>query len=112
MDKLAKIVELLALPLTVFFLLVFFFLFVVRPFFAFLFDGKRMDALADLREAQKKLEGRNDNSENNGDQGFSAEERLAQDGIRTDQQKISKIAESDPQKAGELIKQWLKKDQQ
>ncbi|OKY75537.1 MAG: hypothetical protein BM485_07310 [Desulfobulbaceae bacterium DB1] len=109
-DTLIKIVELLALPLVVLFLLVLFFVFAVRPFFAFLFDKKRLDALAAVRRAQKKMAERLEESRDGDEQEHFEEQYSAENDIRADQREISKIAESDPRKAGELVRQWLKKD--
>lgn len=108
-DRLARLVDWLALPTACFILLLLFLFFVVRPFFAYLFNLDRIKALKKLRAAQKKSE---EEAAATVDNEEAAEEfQFANPpGIREDLQQMGKMAGSDPDKAGALIKEWLKKD--
>ena len=108
-DRLAHLIDWLALPAACFILLLLFLFFVVRPFFAYLFNPDRIKALKKVRAAQiKREEAAAATVENE-----AAEEEFQftnPPGIREDLQQMSKMADSNPDRAGALIKQWLKKD--
>ena len=108
-DRLARLVDWLALPTACFILLLLFLFFVVRPFFAYLFNPDRIKALKKVRAAQKKTEEAVAATVDNEDAG--EEVQFANpSGLREDLQQMSKMADSNPDRAGALIKQWLKKD--
>lgn len=107
-DKYVEIAEWLALPLTYFILIVLFLFFVVRPFFAYLFDVERVKMNMD----EKEEEGSEFPEEFYDTELPDSDEVMAKpSGVNEDRQKINKLAESDPAKAGDLVKQWLKKDE-
>jgi len=108
-DRLARLVDWLAWPTACFILLLLFLFFVVRPFFAYLFNPDRIKALKKVRAAQKKKEEAVAATVDNEDAG--EEVQFANPpGLREDLQQMSKMADSNPDRAGALIKQWLKKD--
>lgn len=109
-DTIAAIIQWAALPLTYLALLLLFLIFVVRPFFAYLFNPERFKTMRLLEEARKhqekhKQEPQEDMLEED------AGEELLPDNMQDRKKKIAKLAESDPEKAGQLVKQWLKKDE-
>ncbi len=120
LDNIYDIVEWLAVPLIYFIIIAFLLLFVVRPFFAHLFDPQRIRAARAARELAEKEKERGIEEKDNEsttadnsaeDDGLDVSLRRKQSGgIRKDQQTIGEIADSDPEKAGELVKQWLKKE--
>jgi len=113
-ETIARIAEWLALPLTYFILLVLFLFFVVRPFFTYLFNWNRINALRTLQEAHKKKEMTRQPDTDGDEQGAAEDEEPAEflhPGTGDEQQLMGRLAESDPEKAGTLVKQWLRKDQ-
>ncbi|MBI5559488.1 MAG: hypothetical protein HY885_17840 [Deltaproteobacteria bacterium] len=112
-DRIAHILEWFALPLTYLILLFLFLFFVVRPFFSHLFNFDRIKAARKAEEeaakARENTEELPDNAESPADTGgfdkFTRSPRMTDD-----RQNISKLAESDPERAGNLVKQWIKKD--
>ena len=114
-ETIARFAEWLALPLAYFFLLVLFLFFVVRPFFSYLFNWNRINALKILQEAEKKTETDQKSDAAWPEPGGEEVDEAAGSPLpdrRDEQQLMSKLAESDPEKAGNLVKQWLRKDQQ
>lgn len=113
-DGLITIVEMLALPLVILLLLVLFFVFVIRPFFAFLFDYERIKAVTtvnDVRQHPKAAEKKEDAaSDDLASFPSVADNRYESSGVRGEQGKMRKMADSDPGKAGDLVRQWLKND--
>lgn len=112
-EEIARIAEWLALPLVYFILLVLFLFFVVRPFFAHIFNADRINALRTLQEAGKEMEMAQQTDTARDEQGAAGDDQPAEPapGNRDEQQLMSRLAESDPEKAGSLVKQWLRKDQ-
>ena len=92
--------DLIAMPFTIGIVIILLLFFVVRPFFALLFSKDRLDALDVTEKKQRELE-QNNNIE-------ITEEPVTKKKIITDQEKISKLAESNPERAGDLVKEWLK----
>lgn len=113
-DGLITIVEMLALPLVILLLLVLFFVFVIRPFFAFLFDYERIKAVTTVNKVrqQKKVVEEKENEDGDDPTTFPsmADNPYDSSGVRGEQGKMRKMADSDPGKAGELVRQWLKND--
>lgn len=109
-DRIAGIIQWAALPLTYLALLLLFLIFVVRPFFAYLFNPERFKTMRRLDEAQKLQEKRRQEPE---EDMFveDVREELPPDNMQGQKNKIAKLAESDPEKAGQLVKQWLKKEE-
>ena len=108
-DTITKIIEWLALPLTYCILLIIFFVFIVRPFFSFLFNHERLSAKKAVQDARRKMEEMAaEQSEQERDEEIQDSEPETLSPARKDQQMISKLAESDPEKAGDLVKHWLK----
>lgn len=119
MDTLVEIVDMvdwLILPLTYFILLVLFIFFVVRPFFAHLFDSNRLKAIKAQKEAKLAAQKEKENEEaaNKGEDKWKTPSMYSQDdnsqSLKAQQEEISKLAETDPEKAGELVRQWIQKD--
>ncbi|RJX29623.1 MAG: hypothetical protein C4531_10310 [Desulfurivibrio sp.] len=113
-DTIARIAEWLALPLTYLILLVLFLFFMVRPFFSYLFNWNRIHALKTLQEAQQKKEEAQRAAAAREEQAAAEEDEsfVPPPPDRGDERRImNKLAESDPEKAGDLVKQWLRKDQ-
>ena len=111
-DTIVRFAEWLAMPLVYFVLLMLFLFFVVRPFFSYLFSWNRINAIKTLQEIEQEKEAQEE-----------AEAALAEPeedddsfvppppGSQEEQQMMSKLAKSNPEKAGTLVKQWLQKDQ-
>jgi len=113
-ETIARFAEWLALPLACFILLILFLFFVVRPFFSYLFNWDRINALKILQEAEKKTEIDRKSDAAGPEQGGAEDDEAAGSPLpdrRDEQQLMSKLAKSDPEKAGSLVKQWLRKDQ-
>jgi flagellar biosynthesis/type III secretory pathway M-ring protein FliF/YscJ len=112
-ETIARIAEWLALPLSYFILLVLFLFFIVRPFFSHIFNLDRINALRILQKAQKEMEMAQQADAARDEQGAAGDDQAAEPvpGNRDEQQLMSRLAESDPEKAGSLVKQWLRKDQ-
>ncbi len=109
-NQIIPLIEWLAAPLMYGLLLFLFFFLFVRPFFAFIFDPDRL--------AVKKIV---DEKRMRADAGIELNEILdfedltidpAEDipDFMTDDKKIAKLASSDPDKGGNLVKQWLHSD--
>ncbi|MBU0909411.1 MAG: hypothetical protein KKA54_00925 [Proteobacteria bacterium] len=113
-ETIVRFAEWLALPLAYFVLLILFLFFVVRPFFSYLFNWNRINALKTLQEARNEKEIDRKPDAAWGEQ-VGAEDDESFDPpspeSRNEQLLMSKLAESDPEKAGSLVKQWLRKDQ-
>jgi flagellar M-ring protein FliF len=106
-DTIVEIAEWLAMPITYLFLAFLFLLFVVRPFFAYLFSHDRIKNEKTIEEAKRKMD--------EIDQTLDGDDTVPFDsdfsrGNLSDADKMGKLAQSDPEKAGDLVKEWLKKD--
>lgn len=112
-EEIARISEWLALPFVYFILLILFLFFVVRPFFSYLFNWDRINAVRSLREARKEMKMAQQTDAAPDDLGAAADDQPVEPlpGNRDEQQLMSRLAGSDPEKAGGLVKQWLRKDQ-
>jgi flagellar biosynthesis/type III secretory pathway M-ring protein FliF/YscJ len=109
-DRFIRLVDWLALPVACLILLVLFLFFVVRPFFAYLFDPDRVAALKKIRTAQQKRE-ETAVAAATGEEA-EVEFQFKSPPLREDLQQMSRMAESDPDKAGTLVKEWLKQDKE
>lgn len=112
-NKIIEIAEWLALPVTYLILTLLFFLFVVRPFFAYLFSLERIKSEKALAEAKRKkelidMQVKEGFTEEEGDETVPFNNDAT--GGLSDSEKMGRLAESDPEKAGDLVKQWLKKE--
>jgi len=114
-ETIARVAEWLALPLVYFILLVLFLFFVVRPFFSYLFNWNRINALRTLQKAREKMAMTEQPDtaalDEQGEAGDDESAEFLHPGNSDEQQLMSRLAESDPEKAGSLVKQWLRKDQ-
>ena len=117
-DTLIALTEVMALPLTIA-VVVFLFLFcVVRPYFNMLAEKKRLEALAAVEKARLKAKKRKrERSAPTAERPGLTEEAVTFDepdpadpSAVTAQEKISRLAESNPERAGDLVKEWLKSD--
>lgn len=118
MDKfetIARIADWLALPLAYFILLLLFLLFVVRPFFSYLFDWNRINAL-NILQGQRNEEETTRKADSPPDLQETVEENefipTPPSEIKDSRQGMSNLAASDPEKAGNLVRQWLRKDRE
>jgi flagellar biosynthesis/type III secretory pathway M-ring protein FliF/YscJ len=104
-------IEWLAMPLVYTVLVLIFFIFIVKPFFLYVFDPDRVAS----HSAAKETTSINDASKELNELLDKDELTLAEDedlpGILTDDQKIVKLAASSPEKGQALVKQWLSSDQ-
>ncbi len=111
LDEIIVLAENLAMPVTIVLVLFFFLFFVVRPFFAQLFSKERLDALAKAEERRRQLELKR----KIGGEGPPVKQDEttpeAKTEATTEQDKIARLAESNPERAGDLVKQWLKRDE-
>lgn len=115
MDKLetiARFAEWCAFPLAIFIMLVLFLFFVVRPFFAYLFDWNRIYALRVLREQERAVQEVKKTDLPPKLNKAEEEEFVPPPPSQTKDRRyvMSKLAASDPEKAGNLVKQWLRTD--
>ena len=110
-ETIVQIADWIAFPLAYFILLLLFLFFIVRPFFAYLFDWNRINALSILQEQQKEKE-KVETTDSPPDFHGSEEEAMPPPPSRDKgaQQVMSKLAVNDPENAGSLVRQWLKKD--
>lgn len=111
-NTIIEIVDWLALPVTYLILTILFFLFVVRPFFAYLFslDKIKIEKVADAKKKTEAIDKYlKEGFDDDGDETVPVNKDIAIAAL-SDSEKMSKLAESDPEKAGDLVKQWLKKE--
>ena len=104
LDILIDLADRYAMTTTIVLVVILFLLFVIRPFFALLFSRERLAARRALKEAEEDVENKDVADEKQED--FS-ETVISQEAV---QEKISKLAESEPERADDLVKQWLKED--
>jgi flagellar M-ring protein FliF len=96
-DRILPIIEQMAMPLVYLISAICAILFIIRPFFALLskkqMEGKRMGVLSEAEEAGIREQ----------------EEELALRPLGlTDRERIYKLAQSDPSRAADLVKRWLR----
>ena len=110
-DQLVRIVDWLAMPLVYFILLILFLLLFVKPFFAYLFDPKRVSLQYSLEKKQKNNEALQKLNEivDADDLTVDPDEDIPD--ILTDEERIARLSASDPERAGQLVKQWLHADE-
>ena len=105
LDILIDLADRYAMTATIILVAILFLFFVIRPFFALLFSRERLEARRALKEAEKEAETKKVTDEK---QEEFTKSVVSQEAVR---EKISKLAESEPERAGDLVKQWLKEDQ-
>ena len=110
-ENIIKFAEWLALPVTYLVLIILFFAFVVRPFFTYLFSHERLKAQKILQESEEEEIDDNDIPDVHEDDGIYVDLGKKAD-KNLDQETLNKLAEGNPEKAGDLVKHWLKKDEQ
>ncbi len=102
-----KMIEWLALPVVYALIGFIFFFLIVKPFFSYVFDPERIashkaaEETRSMSEAAKEFDDLID-----GDDLTVSPDTDIPD-ILTDDQKIAKLAASDPKKGEELVKKWL-----
>jgi len=104
LDILIDLADRYAMTTTIVIVVILFLLFVIRPFFALLFSRERLAARRALKEAEEDMKNKDVADEKKED---SSKNVIAQGAV---QEKISKLAESEPERAGDLVKQWIKED--
>ncbi len=112
LETIARFADWLAFPLVYFILLLLFLFFVVRPFFSYLFDWNRIHVLGVLRKRERELQ---EAKETDFSLGLKQPEEVGVVPPPLSQTKdrryvMSKLAAGDPEKAGNLVKRWLRKD--
>ncbi|MBU4262595.1 MAG: hypothetical protein KKC76_12125 [Proteobacteria bacterium] len=113
-ETIVRFAEWLALPLAYFILLILFLFFIVRPFFSYLFNWNRIKVNEILQEAQKEKEIDRKPDAAWPEQGEAEEDESfapPSPDSRDEQELMSRLAKSDPERAGSLVKKWLRKDQ-
>jgi flagellar M-ring protein FliF len=98
-EKWKALAERLVMPVVVLLLALFFMLFVVKPFFRLMTEQQRAaQRAAELAEKELSAEG-------------EEEEDLSLSPIgMTDQERIFKLAQSDPDRAADLVRRWLREE--
>ena len=110
-NQIIKVIEWLAMPLVYFILLLLFLFVFVKPFFAYLFDPKRVHLSNALDKQQKSTFSQQRLNELvEGDDLIIDPEHDDIPDILTDEEKIARLSQADPERAGQLIKQWLNHD--
>ena len=110
-NQIIRLIEWLVPPFTYGILLFLFFFLFVRPFFAYIFDPERIklkkmvDEKKMSTDAAKKLNEIVDYE----DLTIDPDEDIPD--FISDDQTIAKLASSDPEKGGNLVKQWLHSDE-
>jgi len=106
-NQLASLLELLAMPMVYLALLGLVFFFIVKPLFAYLFDPKRVSVQhAVEKKQQSNIALQKLNEIVDGDDLIVDPEQDIPN-ILTDEERIAKLSASDPERAGQLVKQWL-----
>jgi flagellar biosynthesis/type III secretory pathway M-ring protein FliF/YscJ len=108
--QIVRIIEWLAVPVLYGVLLFLFFFLFVRPFFSYIFDPKRIAMKKIIDEHKTRTESATKLNElvEFEDLTIGPDEDIPD--FLTDQKKIAKLATSDPEKGGNLVKQWLHSD--
>jgi len=106
-NQLAGLLELLAMPMVYLVLLGLFFFFIVKPLFAYLFDPKRVSVQHAVdKKQQSNIALQKLNEIVDGEELIVDPEQDIPN-ILTDEERIAKLSASDPERAGQLVKQWL-----
>ena len=108
---LTNMIEWLAMPMVYGLLGLIFFLFIVKPFFMYVFDPDRVAShtVATETTAINEVAKEFDELLDGDDLTLSPSEDIPD--ILTDNEKIAKLAASSPDKGQALVKQWLNTDQ-
>ncbi len=109
-DQIFRLVEWLAMPFVYGVLIILFLFLLVKPFFSYLFDPKRVALQYSLGKQQQS----NDSLQKL-NAIVDAEELIVDPDddipdILSDEERIAKLSSSDPERAGQLVKQWLHTD--
>ncbi len=110
-EMLTRMIEWLGMPMVYGVLGLIFFIFIVRPFFLYVFDLDRVAShtaateTTSINDASKEFDALLDRDE------LTLDEDEDIPDILTDDQKIAKLAASSPDKGQALVKQWLNSDQ-
>lgn len=109
-NQIIRILDWLAVPFLYAILLFLFFFLFVRPFFAFIFDPKRIAMKKIIDEKKMRTDAAIELNEivDYEDLTIDPEEEIPD--FMTDDQKIAKLAASNPDRGGDLIKKWLHSD--
>ncbi len=118
LDTLIVMTDAVAMPITIGVVVFLFLFFVVRPYLNLLAKKKKTDALAAVEKARRKRElhdypeilPEQDKSEKSEQSIRMDEQPHPNPSAMAAQEKISKLAESNPERAGDLVKEWLKND--
>ena len=105
-----SLIEWLAAPLMYGVLLFLFFFLFVRPFFAFIFDPDRLAMKKIIDEKKMRADAGIELNEFVDFEDLTIDPNDDLPDFITDDKKIAKLASSDPDKGGRLVKQWLHSD--
>ena len=108
--QIIRVVEWLAVPLLYVVLLFLFFFLFVRPFFAFIFDPDRIATKKIVDEKRMRTDAAIELNEVVDFEDLTIDPDDEIPDFMTDDQKLAKLASSDPEKGGDLVKQWLHSD--
>lgn len=109
-NQIIRVMEWLVVPLLYAVLLFLFFFLFVRPFFSFIFDPERIAMKKIIDEKRMRTDAAMELNEivDFEDLTINPDEDIPD--FMTDDKKIAKLASSDPEKGGNLVKQWLHSD--
>lgn len=105
-----SIIQWLVIPLLYGILLFLFFFLFVRPFFAFIFDPERIAMKKIVDEKKMRTDAAIELNEIVDFEDLTIDPDDDVPDFMTDDKKIAKLAASDPDKGGNLVKQWLHSD--
>ncbi len=109
-NQIIRLIEWLAAPLVYGILLFLFFFLFVRPFFAYIFDPERLARKKLVDEKKMRAEAGLELNEIVDFEDLTIDPEGEISDFMTDDKKIAKLASSDPEKGGNLVKQWLHSD--
>ncbi len=109
-SQISRLIDWLVVPFLYAVLLFLFFFLFVRPFFAFIFDPQRIAMKKIVDEKKMRTDAALELNElvDFEDLTIDPEEDIPD--FMTDDKKIAKLASSNPDKGGDLVKQWLHSD--
>lgn len=107
----SSMIEWLAMPLVYTVLVLIFFIFIVKPFFLYVFDPDRVASHSAAKETTSINDASKELNELLDKDDLTLDEDEDIPDILTDDQKIAKLAASSPEKGQALVKQWLNSDQ-
>ncbi len=109
-NQIIRLLEWLVVPLLYGVLLFLFFFLFVRPFFAFIFDPQRIAMKKIVDEKKIRTDAALELNEIVDFEDLTIDPDEDIPDFMTDDKKIAKLASSDPEKGGNLVKQWLHSD--